>query len=324
MKKERDLARAMDKEYWDIRIGLHMGPLVAGIIGTTKLSFDVWGDTVNIAARAESASKKGHITVTSSIQEQISKYIESTPRGAVEIHKRGGAIDMFYLDRIRPAYSLRDEGAFANSLLRNICDLPPMDFHQMREHILNRLKSLLPENISYHDLPHTLNVEKAAIRYAKLEGLTQEENYLVRTAVLFHDAGFIQQYKNNEVFGAKIAAAILPTFGYTEFQISIIKKIIMSTHHDIEPETAMEKIMCDSDHDYLGRPDYHTVAKKLRQEMEDYGTSFTDVEWIDFQLEYLENQHIFYTESANNIRLQGKNARIKELKEKREKLTTTL
>ncbi|PWL28284.1 MAG: hypothetical protein DCO96_09935 [Fluviicola sp. XM-24bin1] len=323
MMKERDLARAMNREYWDIRIGLHMGPLVAGIIGSSKFSFDVWGDTVNIAARAEAASKKGHITITSSIQEQVSKYMEATARGPIEIHKRGGSIDMFYLEKLYPQYSLREEGVFANSLLRSICDLPSMDFHQMREHILNRLKSLLPEDITYHDLPHTLNVEKAAIRYAKLEGLTKEETYLIRTAALFHDAGFIQQYKDNEEYGANIAAATLPSFGYTDFQISIIRKVIMSTRHDIEPETQLEKIMCDADHDYLGRPDYHDIAKKLRKEMADYGSSFNDLEWIDFQLEYLDKHHIFYTESANNIRLQGKNARINELRERRTKMIST-
>jgi len=320
MLKERDLAKAMNREYWDIRIGLHMGPLVAGIIGSTKFSFDVWGDTVNIAARAEAASKKGHITITSSIYEQVSKYMEAKHRGLIEIHKRGGEIDMYYLERLHPQYSLRKEGTFANSLLRSICDLPSMDFHQMREHILNRLKSLLPEDITYHDLPHTLNVEKAAIRYARLEGLNKEETYLIRTAALFHDAGFIQQYKDNEVYGANIAAATLPNFGYTEFQIAIIRRVIMSTRSEIEPETPMEKIMCDADHDYLGRPDYHDIARKLRKEMEDYGTTFSDLEWIDFQLEYLEKRHLFYTESANNIRLQGKIARIKELKLKRVKL----
>lgn len=323
MRKERDLANAMGKEFWEIRIGLHMGPLVAGIIGSTKYSFDVWGDTVNIAARAEAASQKGHITITSSIHQQVGKYLQMTPRGPVEIHKRGGAIDMWYLDRILPEYALHEEGIFANSLLRNICDLPTMDFHQMREHILNRLKSLLPEEITYHDLPHTLNVEKAAKRYARLEGLNTEETFLIRTAALFHDAGFIQQYKDNEIFGANIAAATLPKFGYTEFQINIIRNIIMATSSEIEPVTLLEKIMCDADHDYLGRPDYHDIAKKLRKEMSDYGTSFADLEWVDFQIEYLENKHVFFTESARNLRLQGKNARIKELKKKREKLTAS-
>jgi class 3 adenylate cyclase/predicted metal-dependent HD superfamily phosphohydrolase len=323
MQKEKDLAKALGREYWDIRIGLHMGPLVAGIIGSSKYSFDVWGDTVNIAARAESASKKGHVTITSTIYSQVSKYMEATPRGSIEIHKRGGEIEMYYLERLLPDYALREDGVFANGLLRSICDLPSMDFIQMRGHILNRLKSLLPEELSYHDLPHTLNVEKAVVRYARLEGLTKDEILLVRTAALFHDAGFIKQYKNNEVFGAQMAAAILPQFGYTEFQVDIIKKIILSTTHEIEPITLMEKIMCDADHDYLGRPDYHSIAKKLRKEMALYGRTFEEEEWIDFQLEYLQHGHVFYTETAKNIRKQGKESRIRELKRQKEELQET-
>lgn len=320
MRKERDLAQAMGKEFWEIRIGLHMGPLVAGIIGSTKYSFDVWGDTVNIAARAESVSQKGQITITSSIEEQVNKYFKSTERGPIEIHKRGGSVDMYYLDGVIPKYALDREGFFASSLLRNICDLPTMDFHQMREFILNRMKSLLPEKITYHDLPHTLNVEKAVIRYARLEGLTEEETYLARTAALFHDAGFIHRYKDNEMFGANMAQSMLPEFGYSNFQINIIREIILSTSNSKDPQTKMEKIMCDADHDYLGRPDYHDIAKKLRKELSDYGSDFSDLEWIDFQIEYLKNKHVFYTESAKNIRLQGKNSRIRELEKRKEKL----
>lgn len=320
MRKERDLCIALRKEYWEIRIGLHMGPLVAGIIGSSKYSFDVWGDTVNIASRAEAASQKSHITITEAIYDHVHKYFDTTPRGAIEIHKRGGSVEMFYLDHIKDEYALNSEGNYASSLLRNICDLPSMDFHQMREHILNRLKSLLPEDITYHDLPHTLNVEKAVIRYAKLEGLSEEETYLVQTAALFHDSGFIQSYRDNEIIGANIASATLPNFGYTEFQIKIIRDIILSTSSDIEPKTHLEKIMCDADHDYLGRPDYHDIAKKLRKEMSDYGNPMSDLDWIEFQLHYLQDQHHFYTDTANNIRLHGKNARIQDLKIERAKL----
>jgi len=49
--------------------------------------------------------------------------------------------------------------------------------------------------------------------------------------------------------------------------------------------------MCDADHDYLGRPDYHDIASKVRKEMEDYGSKLTDLEWIDFQLHYLSEGH---------------------------------
>lgn len=316
LRTERDVAIALGKDFWEIRIGLHMGPLVAGIIGSAKFSFDVWGDTVNIASRAESATQRGKITVTSTIADEVASYFDLRPRGQKEIHKRGGTIEMFYLERLKTEHCLYGDGKSANSALRESCGLPSMDFEHLRSEIINRLKSLLPEKIRYHDIPHTLNVEKAAIRYAQLEGIANEDLFLLRTAVLFHDAGFVRQYFANEDFGIRMAGSILPSFGYTIEQIDIISNIINATKSAVEPITPLEKIMCDADHDYLGRPDYHSIANKLRKEMEEYDRSFSDEEWYRFQLDFLENHHRYYTETARNIRAQGKRNRILELQRK--------
>ena len=78
--------------------------------------------------------------------------------------------------------------------------------------------------------------------------------------------------------------------------------------------------MCDADHDYLGRADYHNVAKTLRNELANYGKPMTDLEWVDFQIQYLEKVHRFYTETAINIRKRSKVFRINELKEMKSKL----
>ncbi len=313
MRNERDIAIAMRKDFWEIRIGLHMGPLVAGIIGSSKLSFDVWGDTVNIASRAEEVTKSGNITITSNIADGIGTYFETIPRGKIDIHKRGGSIEMFYLSKLKDQHSMDGNGLFPSAKLRTVCGLASMDFDQLRENIITRLRSLLPETVVYHDVPHTLNVEKAAIRYAKLEGIDSESILLIRTAVLFHDAGYIYSNKNNEDFGMNMAKSMLPDFGYSSIQIGIIERIINTTKSSVEPSNLLEMIMCDADHDYLGRPDYYAIANKLRQEYENEGRVMTDKEWLLFQLHFLENIHVFYTETAKNIRDIGKTARIQEL-----------
>lgn len=317
---ERDIALATKTDFWEIRIGLHMGPLVAGIIGTKKYNFDVWGDTVNIAARAEASTKRGTITITSNVYEKIEPYFETVPRGKVDILKRGGSIDMYFLKTLKREFGMYSEGNAPNSALRIQCGLPSVDFKNLSTHIVNQLKSLLPEYLSYHDLPHTIDVEKAVIRYANLEGMSKEDLLLLRTAALFHDAGFILQYHKNEDIGIGMAQASLPKYGYTKEQIAKIIEIINATKHSVEPLTALEKIMCDADHDYIGRPEYHIIANKLRDEFAVNNKIFTEQEWIEFQLDFLENQHIYYTETANNIRLMSKNTRIKELKRQLEKL----
>jgi len=316
MRNERDIAIAMRKDFWEIRIGLHMGPLVAGIIGSSKFSFDVWGDTVNIASRAEEVTKSGNITITSNIADGIGSYFETIPRGKIDIHKRGGSIEMFYLLKIKDQHSMDGNGLYPSAKLRTICGLASMDFDQMRNNIITRLRSLLPETVVYHDVPHTLNVEKAATRYAKLEGVDSESILLLRTATLFHDAGYIYSNKNNEDFGINMAKSMLPDFGYSDLQIEIVEKIINTTKREVEPSNLIEMIMCDADHDYLGRPDYYAIANKLRQEYENEGRVMTDIEWIKYQLNFLEKIHTYYTETAKNIREIGKKARIRELNTK--------
>jgi adenylate cyclase len=324
MRNERDISKALNRDFWEIRIGLHMGPLVAGIIGTNKISFDVWGDTVNIAARAEQGSNSGCISITSSVAKEIQHFFELESRGEVAIHKRGGSIEMFYLKELKNEHCLYGEGKIASTSLRIHCGLSPIDFEHMRNDVINRLKALLPEDVIYHDISHTLNVEKAAERYARLEGVDEDNILLLRTAALYHDTGFILQYPHNEEFAIQMAESYLPRFGYSEEQIALISAMIRATESHKEPESLLAQIMCDADHDYLGRPDYYTIANKLRLELENNNVQMTDIEWIEFQLRYLVNVHRYYTETAQNIRLIGKKQRINELQKQLEKLKNDL
>jgi predicted metal-dependent HD superfamily phosphohydrolase len=183
----------------------------------------------------------------------------------------------------------------------------------MRKDILNRLKSLLPAEIVYHDLSHTLNVEKAVVRYAKLEGIAEEEITLLQTAALYHDVGFIYCYDANETFAIQLATSNLPRFGYNEQQIAIVCKMIAATQINVNPSTHLEKLMVDADHDYLGRADYYIIASRLRKELAHFGREMDDETWIEFQLKYLSTIHRYHTETATNIRLQSKKTRIHEL-----------
>lgn len=320
IENERNLAQALKKDFWQIRIGIHSGPLVAGVIGTSKYSFDVWGDTVNIASRAEQSANPDTILITNSIAKKIEKYFDLSTFGAVEIKKRGGQIDMFVLDRLKLDYCLYHEGKIANTELLKKCELPGNDFDHMKKDILNRLKSMLPEELIYHDLNHTLNVEKSAIRFAKLEGLSEHDIMLLQTAIYYHDAGFLVQYKDNEDFAIKMAQNLLPYFGYEEQEIKLISDMIEATKPTSRPLTLMQKIIRDADYDYLGRADYYHIAQRLREELENHNEIMTDLEWVDFQLDFLINQHEYHTETAKNLRQNGKKSRILELKKEREAL----
>ena len=97
-----DMRQAVDRlsaefaEGLEVRIGLHAGPAVAGVIGNRKLFYDVWGETVNTASRMESHGEPGQILVTMSAKEELDDAYEFEPRGIVEV-KGLGKVETWFL-----------------------------------------------------------------------------------------------------------------------------------------------------------------------------------------------------------------------------------
>ncbi len=91
---------AQGLEPWEIRIGVHTGELVAGVIGKNKFAYDVWGDAVNIASRLESNSDVGMINISEATYEQIKLNFECSYRGEIEVKNRG-AIKMYFVENLK-------------------------------------------------------------------------------------------------------------------------------------------------------------------------------------------------------------------------------
>lgn len=178
-----------------------------------------------------------------------------------------------------------------------------IDFKGAKKYIINRLEKDLNPSLYYHGLHHTLDVYEVSIEIAKREGISDEDTILLNTAALYHDAGFLFRYINNEVSAVKLVKDILPLFGYKTAQIKVIAEIILTTRIEKRPQTLLEKIMCDADYDYLGRGSQETlkIAHTLKKELAENGFPFTEQEWNTIQLKFLK-KHEYYTESSLKLR----------------------
>ncbi|MFN4084165.1 MAG: adenylate/guanylate cyclase domain-containing protein, partial [Bacteroidia bacterium] len=92
----RDYMRNQKDARFQIRIGIHSGPVVAGIVGVKKFAYDIWGDTVNTAARMESASEPGKINISKATYELIKNEFVCEYRGKINA-KNKGDIDMWFV-----------------------------------------------------------------------------------------------------------------------------------------------------------------------------------------------------------------------------------
>ncbi len=103
MESERVRRQELGLPVWPIRIGIHSGPLVAGVIGQEKFSYDVWGDTVNTASRMESSGAPGRVNISQDTYELVKEYFDCEYRGAITA-KNKGEIEMYFVNGIKPEY----------------------------------------------------------------------------------------------------------------------------------------------------------------------------------------------------------------------------
>lgn len=319
MLKRMNDAIANGREFWELRLGINTGDVIAGVIGSERLAFDVWGATVNHAQRMEMLGEAGKVTITGSTFALIEPYFECTFKGKAQTKSRG-LIDMYIVDRIKPELSIKGEGIFPNDKFNQVVNLhhySSINYYKAERYIMKVLETGLPKTLYYHSIAHTKDVVSAVERLALAEDVTDEGLFLLKSAATYHDAGFVEEYSNNEVIGARLADEILPKYGYTPEHIEVIKELIFVTEIPHKPKNKLEEIICDADLDYLGRDDFHEIANKLRDELKEHGKIESDKQWDEIQVMFLK-KHKYFTKTAKKTRNKKKEQNLQEVIERLE------
>jgi adenylate cyclase len=97
MKVLADKKQARDEQYFELRLGINTGPIVAGVVGESKFAYDIWGDTVNLASRMESAGEVGMVNISNHTYELVKDHFDCTYRGRVSV-KNKGEVEMYFVN----------------------------------------------------------------------------------------------------------------------------------------------------------------------------------------------------------------------------------
>lgn len=115
MEEQNEIHAIRGREYWKIRLGIHIGSLVAGVVGTNKFAYDVWGDTVNTASRLESSGVVGEVNISQEVFDQIQDVFVCEPRGFVSV-KNKKDLAMYLVKGFQPEYAEESNSKVPNAL----------------------------------------------------------------------------------------------------------------------------------------------------------------------------------------------------------------
>ncbi|MGE5421077.1 MAG: adenylate/guanylate cyclase domain-containing protein [Chloroflexota bacterium] len=298
-----------DKRIWDLKIGIHTGPVTAGISGKKKINYDIKGDTVNTASRVEAVSENGTILLSVMTYELVKEFFDCEYSGKLPV-KYKGDLQLYKLQGLKSEFSLNGEGIIPNESFRIKFGL--IQFTDIQEIILDKLEKELPKYLYYHNVKHTVDVVTEVELIGWGENCTDEEILLLKTAGLFHDVGHTVAYDNHEHHGTIIAREMLPRYNYTPAQIDRICEIIMSTKLPPQPKNLLENIICDSDLDYLGRSDFIPVSNTLYEELKAQNKMGSLNDWNKIQVKFISG-HQYFTATARSLREVNKQLQIERI-----------
>ena len=294
---------------WELKIGIHTGPVTASISGKKKINYDIKGDTVNIASRIETVSDTGTTLISVMTYELVKEFFDCEYFGKLPVKYKGN-LQLYGLKGLKSEFSENGEGFIPNEAFNIKFGL--IQFTDIQEIILDKLEKELPPYLYYHNVKHTVDVVTEVELIGWGEGCSDEEILLLKTAGLLHDAGHTIVYDNHEYHSTLLAREMLPKYGYSPAQIDTICEIIMATKLPPKPTNLLENIICDSDLDYLGRSDFIPVSNTLFEELKAQNKIGKLNDWNKIQVKFISG-HQYFTQTARSLREVNKQLQIERI-----------
>ena len=185
MRAMRDDPANIAARFWDIRVGIHTGTIIAGVVGHKKITYDIWGDTVNTASRMESSGEAGKINISGTTHEFVKDYFTCDYRGRMPV-KYKGDLDMYFVTGIRPELSEPD-GSPNRKFLNKIEMIRILD---VEEHVFTKYSENASPDLFFHSTDYIRSVCLQADLLARAEKLEDQDYIHLRLASVFLSFGY--------------------------------------------------------------------------------------------------------------------------------------
>jgi class 3 adenylate cyclase len=281
--------------FWDIRIGIHTGTVVAGVVGHKKITYDIWGDTVNTASRMESSGEPGKINISGTTYEFVKEYFTCDYRGRMPV-KYKGDLDMYFVTGIRP--ELREADGSPNG--RFMTKIEMIRVLDVEEHVFSKYSEIASPDLFFHSVDYIRSVALQADLLARAEKLTDREYVHLRLASVFIYFGYAFDYNDPETAALKRAGEILLVYGFGGQTLKSVTDLIVGAASP-EQESAAGRVLHDAVYDFTGRVDFVAMIDRLWREEKAYGKTGDEKAWFRKLASQIQNNG-FLTETAQKLR----------------------
>ncbi len=288
--------RSKGMKYWDIRIGIHTGTVIAGVVGQKKLSYDIWGDTVNTASRMESSGEAGKVNISGVTYEYVKEFFICEYRGKMPV-KYKGELDMYFVNGIRPEFrETGRSGPNRQFFLR----LQLIRLSDIEDRVFEEYAGKESEKLIFHDHKYLRNIATQAELIGRAEMINDERMIILRLASVFIFAGLADNYEKFLDASLVLLERIADDHGFSEEQMNEARQVIIDGLGE-NPQTKEGKILNDAVFDYFGRIDFLKKSELLYKEETGMGSDIDKKRWFGKHADLIRN-HEFRTDTAKLLR----------------------